>query len=403
MLNFRSASVRIAESSRAVEECFEILYGNCAPDETALWIVNAGIGHRLNKIADAIHSRVPAASVLGSSCGGVIGREGVGESVTHMGVMVVDGPTEEMAWAAADDFHAEGAFEKGLDLAEKLKEKLPAPKVIYLLTPGLDSCNDELLKAFDEVFGNTLIFGGASSDNDKALATSQYIGDRASPCGIWAAGFADPSLKAAARATHGFTAYGDPMVATKVRDNKILEFDGLPAWSAYTRYLGNIAARNMKTVSIMGGLAAKLPPELAKASGNSCILRAGMPVDEKGAIRLAVSAKEGESWYMTARDEDLIFSELQKTLALLREDMAKNSSGDEIHPVAVFQADCMLRGRTLFNRVMKDEIIETVQHAFLNDGEIPPWLGIYGFGEFCPLGDRNFFHTYTTALLILYR
>jgi small ligand-binding sensory domain FIST len=69
----------------------------------------------------------------------------------------------------------------------------------------------------------------------------------------------------------------------------------------------------------------------------------------------------------------------------------------------VFQTDCLLRGRTLFNKVMKDEITAMMQNAFLNGGETPPWLGMYGFGEFCPLGGENLFHTYTTSLLVLYR
>jgi small ligand-binding sensory domain FIST len=69
----------------------------------------------------------------------------------------------------------------------------------------------------------------------------------------------------------------------------------------------------------------------------------------------------------------------------------------------VFQTDCLLRGRSIFDKVMKDEIIAMMQNAFSNDGEIPPWLGMYGFGEFCPIGGQNLFHTYTTSLLVLYR
>ncbi|MDR1730836.1 MAG: FIST C-terminal domain-containing protein [Synergistaceae bacterium] len=403
MLNFRSASVRIANSSRAVEECISVLYGDEALPKGGLWIVNAVIGHRLDKVADAIHARIPEASVVGSSCGGVIGREGAGESMSHLAVMVVEGPAEEVAWAAVDDFHADSAFEKGLELAKKLKEKLPAANVIYLLSPGLDSCNNELVSAFDEVFGEVLLFGGASSDNYKAVTTSQYIGDRASLTGVWAVGFADKTLKAAARATHGFNACGEPLTVTKAGHNRILEFDGLPAWTAYTSALGNLAAEDVKNVLITGGLAIKLPPDLAAEYGNPHILRMGLPMDETGAIRLSVSAEEGEQWYMTTRDEDLIFSEQKRTLSSLRKEIAENSLQGEIHPVAVFQSDCLLRGRTLFDRVMKDEIITMMQNAFLNNGEIPPWLGMYGFGEFCPLGGENFFHTYTTSLLVLYR
>jgi len=32
-----------------------------------------------------------------------------------------------------------------------------------------------------------------------------------------------------------------------------------------------------------------------------------------------------------------------------------------------------------------------------------PWLGLYGYGEFCPLAGRNSMHTFTTALFPVVR
>ncbi|MDR2179341.1 MAG: FIST C-terminal domain-containing protein [Synergistaceae bacterium] len=399
MLQFNSASVRIADGARAVDECLEIMYGNQTPPNGGLWIVNAVIGHKLEKIASAIRARIPSASVLGSSCGGIVGREGAGESMTHMAVMTVDGPPDEVAWSAVDDFHADNAYQKGLTLAENLKGKLPGAKILYLLTPGLDSRNDELLKAVHEVFGkDVVIFGGASSDNYKGVVTSQYIGDKACADGAWAVGFADASLKGAARATHGFNAYGDPMTVTKADRNFILELDGQPAWTTYSQNLGEISADDVKKVLVAGGLAIALDPALTQEYGNDYILRMGLP--QEGAIRLSVSVKEGDQFYFTTRDEELIFSEQKKALDALRKSMISEGGP---RPVAVFQTDCLLRGRTLFDKVMKDEIIGMMQNAFSSDGGIPPWLGMYGFGEFCPVGGKNLFHTYTTSLLVLYR
>jgi hypothetical protein len=403
MLEFNSASVRIADGARAVEECFEIMYGDRTRPEGGLWIVNAVIGHKLEKIASAIRDRIPSASVLGSSCGGIAGREGAGESMTHMAVMTVDGPPDEVAWSAVADFHSDNAYQKGLTLAGDLKGKLPDAKIIYLLAPGLDSRNDELLKAVHEVFGReVVVFGGASSDNYKCVVTSQYIGDRACADGVWAVGFADGSLKSTARATHGFNAYGGPMTVTKADRNFILELDGQPAWTTYSQNLGEISADDVKKVLVAGGLAIALDPALAREYGSDYILRMGLPQEATGAIRLSVSVKEGDQFYFTTRDEELIFSEQKKALDALRKSMVSDSPGGP-RPVAVFQTDCLLRGRSLFDKVMKDEIIGMMQNAFSNDGEIPPWLGMYGFGEFCPTGGQNLFHTYTTSLLVLYR
>ena len=66
----------------------------------------------------------------------------------------------------------------------------------------------------------------------------------------------------------------------------------------------------------------------------------------------------------------MIFSEQEKALEYLREKLEGHK------PVAVLQADCLARGRTLFNRVMKDELTGMMQSALSDEREIPPWLGM---------------------------
>jgi len=70
--------------------------------------------------------------------------------------------------------------------------------------------------------------------------------------------------------------------------------------------------------------------------------------------------------------------------------------------VAVFHADCLARGRLTFDRVSKDEIIAKLQKPLIGDRAVP-WLGLYGYGEFCPLAGRNSMHTFTTALFPVVR
>jgi len=44
-----------------------------------------------------------------------------------------------------------------------------------------------------------------------------------------------------------------------------------------------------------------------------------------------------------------------------------------------------------------------MQTPFFDNGICPPWLGMYGFGEFARLGGKNTYHNYTTALYVIYR
>ena len=39
------------------------------------------------------------------------------------------------------------------------------------------------------------------------------------------------------------------------------------------------------------------------------------------------------------------------------------------------------RGRFLFNRIIKDELVSKMQFPFYQNGECPPWLGMYGYSQ----------------------
>lgn len=402
MLNFYSASVRIATSERAVNECLEVAFKDHeeALKECKVIIVNAPLGHQLDKIAGAIKKNMPNVTVLGNSCSGVIGREGVGESMSNLAIMAICGPESECAAAAVNEIYGKNSYEKGLELAKKLKEKSPETTAVYLLCPGIDIANDLVLKAFVEVFGEEVtIFGGTSSDNMRGLINHQYIGNEKTEHGAWAIAFSDKTLGSVTRATHGFSAYGDPMTVTKAEGNKIIELDGKPAWQVYTSRLGVTPKPETicgETIPI-GALAEKLPDDLAKEYGNPHILRVITKYDADGSIYYPLTVKEGLQFWLTNRDEDLIFSEQKRSLDFIKEQIGKHS------PVAVFQTDCLARGRFLFNRVMKDEIIAMMHDALSENGIVPPWLGMYGFGEYARLGGKNTYHNYSTSLLVLYR
>jgi hypothetical protein len=186
------------------------------------------------------------------------------------------------------------------------------------------------------------------------------------------------------------------MVATKVQGNQILELDGRGAWTVYTERLGLAGATICGETIPIGALAEALPQELVEDYGNTHILRVITKRDGE-TIHYPVSCQEGMKVWLTNRDEPLIFGEQQRALDYLR---SKIGNGK---PVAVLQTDCLARGRYLFNRVMKDEIIGMMHTCLSNDGVIPPWLGNYGFGEYAKAGGKNTYHNYSTARLVLYR
>ncbi len=400
MLRFYSANTRIANNERSIDECMEIMFGEAPDAECRAVLVNAPLGHKLDRLGAALRAKLPGAAILGGSCSGVTGRSGVGESMSDLSLMAVCGPAGECAVAAVDGITGANSYEKGKELAETLKARANGINAVYLLCPGIDIANDLVLQAFDEVFADGMaIFGGNSSDNMRGLINHQYLNGILTEHGAWAVGFADPTLRAVTRATHGFTAYGEPMVVTKCEGNKIIELDGRPAWRVYTERLGVTPAPDTicgETIPV-GALAEELPPATAAEYGNPHILRVITKYDPDGTMHYPTTCQNGMKLWLTNRDEELIFSEQAKALEYLKQQIGGGK------PVAVFQTDCLARGRFLFNKVVKDELIAMMQDALSANGEVPAWTGMYGFGEYARLAGKNTFHNYSTALMALYR
>lgn len=394
MLEFHSASTRMVNSRRALTECVEAALGeNTSCD---LLMIHASMGHDYQALLDQARELLPGARIVGCSCCGVVGREGVSESMKDVAVMAVKG--EELAVAHVDGIHGHSSYEKSVELATRIKERQPGVNVLYFLASGIDIANDRCIAGIESVLGpEVTIFGGTSSDNMRGVISHQMVDDKVYEHAAWAVGFADPTLTADTQATHGFLAVGEPMIVTRSDGHRILELNGQPAWREYTGRLGLPETATCGESIPVGALAEELPAELAAEYGNPHILRVVTKREPGGAMHYATTVAEGTRLWLTVRDEQRIFGDLDRMM----ESFTARAGGRK--PVAVFHADCLARGRFLFNRVMKEELVSRMQYPLSTGGAPPPWLGMYGFGEFARLGGANAYHNYTTALCALYR
>lgn len=395
MLEFRSANVRSVNPQRAVLEALELAYGSKTP-RPDLVLLNAGVGHDLAALSRAVSGQCPGARVLAASCAGVVGREGPGESIHDIAVMAIAG--EGFAVSHVDGLYGSTSFEKGVELARGLQGTPRPVTMVYLLASGIDIANDRVIAGIESVLGpDVTIFGATSSDQMQGVATFQAIDGQRHQHGAFAVGIWDPTLEVDTHATHGFVASGAPFTVTRADGNRIAELDGRPAWPEFLRRLGLAGGATEGDTIPIGALAEALPPELSREYGNDHILRVVTHHTDDGHLVYATESRPGTRLWLTVRDEDRIFADMDRMLGAMRAHRAGQ------HPVAVFQADCLARGRRLFNRVMKEELVHRMQQPFAKDGDVPPWFGMYGFGEYARLGGRNAYHNYTTALAAIYR
>ena len=395
MLRFCSADIRAVNPHRAVQELIDAAYAGTSPDGELI-LLNATVGHRLEDLAREVLVACPGSRVLATSCAGVVGRHGPGESLHHIALMGIGG--EGLAVSHVDGLFGANAYAKGIELGRGLLQT-PAPvHSVYLLASGIDMANDRLLAGLEAVLGpEVVICGATSSDQMQGVVTFQAVDDRTFQHAAFAVGFWEPGLRCETQASHGFVAAGEPRRVTRAEGNRILELDGRPAWPAYLDWLGLPPEASEADTIPVGALAERLAPPLAAEYGNSHILRVVTHHSAEGALIYATDCPEGTDLWLTLRDEERIFSDLDRMMGQLTARLGGRG------PVAVFHADCLARGRRLFNRVMKDELVHRMQDPLSPAGLVPPWLGMYGFGEYARLGGRNAYHNYTTALGVLYR
>lgn len=395
MLEFLSANTRAVNAERAVLEALERAYGSARPG-CDLVLVNAAVGHDLSALSTHIRAHCPEARVLAASCAGVVGRDGPGESLHDIAVMVLRG--EGASVAHVDGLYGATSFEKGAALGRALAAAPQPVTMVYLLASGIDIANDRVIAGIESVLGpDVVIFGATSSDQMQGIATFQGVDGDLHQHAAFAIGIWDPTLQVDTQATHGFVATGDPLVVTAAKGNRIIEIDGRPAWPEYLRRMGLPEAATEADTIPIGALAEALPADLAAEYGNDHILRVVTHHSDAGEIIYATECAPGTPLWLTVRDEERIFADMDRMMAA----MGARSGGRS--PIAVFQADCLARGRRLFNRVMKEELVHRMQQPLADHGDVPPWFGMYGFGEYARLGGRNAYHNYTTSLAALYR
>lgn len=399
MLQFFSASTSIVNSRRAIIECLEVALEGEPNLDCDLIIIYTAIGHNFKEILSEAHKLSPGAQLVGCTCAGIIGTEGPNESIRALAIMVIKGPKDEFAIVGSDIKENDDLQASYSQLARDIKHKIPEINLL-LCHPGATNQAhitvqaEKIIAGIESVFGpNIPIIGGISLDNNKLVSNFQFLGEHVFEQGTVLIGFADPTLELISLGDHGFDVIGKPFVVTRSEDHHIFELDGRSPWKCWTERLGMPETSNAMEVLIFAPLAIELPTELHEEIGNPYLISVTVPVAD-GSLYATRTIPKGTKLWLTRRNEEKILEGVDRMMTQIL------ASCKGRKPIAVFHADCAARGKVLFNRIMKDEIVSRLQFPLCGDERIP-WLGMYGGGEFTPLGGRNELQAYTTSLYVL--
>lgn len=394
MLEFFSSSSGAVNSKKAIAECLENALEGQKSLDCDLIIFYTSIGHNFKDILTEAHRLSPSAQIVGCTGCGIIGREGPNESMKALAIMAIKGEKDAFAVTSIDSITSATSFDAAAKMAQDLKRKNSNINMIHFLPSGFDVAEDRAIEGIESVFGSEIpVFGGTSGDNMKLISNFQFIGDKILERGAVAVGFADPTLEVITQATVGFNVMGDPFEITRSELNRVIEIEGQPAFKFFAEKMGRPEATGMWDLPPLF-MGRELPSYLHEEYGNTHQFFGTLGWDEDNSLILPIVCKENSKLHFGVRDEEKMFADLDKMI----EQLAQRCQGRQ--PYAVFHADCAARGRWTLDRVLKDEIIHRMQYPLVKDTNVP-WLGLYGFGEFARLGNRNRFHMYTTSLFII--
>lgn len=403
MLTFYSASNGEVNAQKAMYLCLQSALKELDIqfpfDEPILILIHSTIGHHFPSLLEEARRMCPNARLAGCTSNGVTAVEGANENMRALGLMIVRAEhPQEYQLAFHPEIRPDNSYEASQKMAQELYGQNPNINMVGFLASGIDIAADRAIEGIESVFGPQIpIFGGTSSDNMKAISSYQFLDTQVYERGAVMFGFADPTLRLEMGVHHGSVPIGNPLVVTRSVGNRIFEIDAKPAWTYLMRKLHMPEDSHPGPCIPVAGLAIELPQEYHEDYNNRHILRAIVQVGEDQSFYIPVDCPEGTELWLVQRDEDLIFDGLDKMLRQLNQKIA----GREI--VGVFHTDCAARGRAMFNKIEKEEILDKMQTALLSDGKKVPWLGMYGLGEFAQINGRNFFHNYTTSIYALIR
>jgi len=396
MLGFASGISTSVNSKKAIAEALEHAVGDRG-DEVTLVILHATMGHNLEVLLAGVAERCPEADVVGCTGSGVVGHAHVSEAMRALSVMAITGEGISLASMAGVTATTSGDIAR--QCAEKISADLEGINMILALGPGLDVDGDATIEGIESVFGAGVpMFGALSGFSGEEPRTPIFHGDRVLDGALVLVGLSDPSLSLVQGAHHGNLAQeGYRFTVTKAEGVRVDELDGKPAWPTLMSSLDLPSETTPMEIIPVLGLGTDLGEEDQIEYDNAQILHAPLHLGENGtSIFMQASVPVGVTLVSCQRDEQHIFDGVDRLTRKLRDRI-----GDR-RPVAVFHADCMARGRLAHDAVAKNEIVSEIQRGLLGETQVP-WLGVYGFAEFCALNGRNRFHNYTTALSVLVR
>ncbi len=319
---------------------------------------------------------VGASRIAGFCTGGIITAEGAFEQ--GVGVCTMSGSTLRAVTSLQAGLSADPVG-VGQRTAETLLASGAKSGTVFVLPNGFGSNLSEMLRGLYNTMGPDFKYvGGGSGDNLKFFKTFQFT-----ETGIESDAVAAALLEGAHIETsvgHGWKPIGSPLVITEARKKRVIEIDGIPAFTAYSKRLGEIPLDRFSEIGM------KHPFGFPDILGNY-LIRDPLSVNEDKSIDFITeipnnavgSLMEGDVAELTRIAQEALLKAVEKVGT----------------PAFALLFDCISR-----YVLMGDDFNKELQVLIRAVGEDVPMLGTLTFGEVGSYEDVPLFHNKTLTAAV---
>ncbi|NLG34840.1 MAG: histidine kinase [Lentisphaerae bacterium] len=323
----------------------------------------------------AVREQIGSSKLVGFCCAGILTEEGV--NLQGVGVCTLAGGFR--AFTTLQKNLGGDPLEAGCRTGDAVVAAGFESGTAVVLPDGFQANLSEMLRGLYSRLGADFRYiGGGAGDNLKFFKTFQFTEQ-----GVDSDAVATAVLDGAAISTaigHGWTPMGHPMVMTKVRGKTVYEIDGIPAFEAYKKHLGEISREEFKTQGMLHPLG--FPDVFGQYT-----IRDPLTVNDDGSIRFVTEVPtQAVGNVMEGQIDQLIET---------AEEAAREAAAGVAEPACILLFDCI--SRVL---LMGDRFAEEIQAIRAAVGPELPLLGALTIGEIGAYEDVPLMHNKTTVVAV---
>lgn len=332
-------------------------------------------GYDQVQVLEGVKQNTSSSLIAGFCCAGVATSSGIHKQ--GVGVMTLSG-----------DFRASTTLQKGLSqdpfsAGQKAGQALMKSGIlkgsVIVLPDGFQANIYEMLRGiYSEMGPDFQYIGGGAGDNLHFFKTYQFTEQEVSDDALSVVTL--DGLDLGVGIGHGWNPVGEPLVITRSEGKRVYEIDGSPAFSSYTKRLGQITKDQFPAIAM------KHPIGFPNISGQY-IIRDPLQVNEDQSIDFVTEVpSQAIGYIMEGRLENLILAAEKAT--------QKAASAVSEHAF-VLLFDCI--SRALFMDEQFQEEIQIIKNVI---GTEIPLMGALTFGEVGCYDTAPLFHNKTTVVAV---